>query len=178
MERAFSQTKRLITQRESLSLRSLTGLRVGREHIKTYGTTNAVKITPSLLASHINSRNKYHERLEKEKKEKIRKEKEAKEGREVSRKRRMEEEDKRDFETKTRKFEDEEKTLRDGLKFDRVQLTEIDQRIAGSQIAAQIHSSIALRRKLVENIDEKQKKLDSICQEKYKLAKKRAEKKK
>ena len=178
VERAFSQTKRLITKRESLSLRSLTGLRVGREHIKTFGNANSVDITPSLLASHVNSRNKYRDRLEKEKREKISREKDAKQERENFLKRRKEEEDKKDYESKKKKFEDEEKTLRDGLKFDKVQLSEIDQRIEKSQIVAEIHSSMALRRKLVENINEKQNKLDSVCQQKYKMVANRAEHKK
>ena len=159
-----------------MSLSTLTGLRVGREAIQSYGGADNVPLTSALISSHINARSKYHERIEKEKKEKEDREKSVRQDGEASRKRKAQEEEKEEFTAKTKRYEEEEKALKAELKYDEASLSEIDQRIAKTLVPAEIHSKIAIRKKMVENISEKKKKLEKITEKKYKLAKARANK--
>lgn len=167
---------RFITSREMMSLQTLTGLRVAREAIQSHGGADNVNISSSLISSHVNARAKYHERLDKERKEKEEKEKYIRENREAARKRKAQEEEKEEFNAKIKRYETEEKALKAELKEDEKALSEIDHHIANTSVPAIIHSKISIRKKVVECIAEKKKKLEDIVETKYKLAKSRANK--
>ena len=96
-ERGFSQTKLLVESRECMSLSTLIGLKVGREEIKTFGHADTVPITSALKASHQSAHHKYRERLERDKKEKSKKDLEVLQNREATQKRRLEEEEKQEY---------------------------------------------------------------------------------
>ena len=98
VERSFSRSKRLIHGRECISLATLKAQRVGQEVLGTYGGTNKVPLTPSLVSSHFQAHFKYMERLEKEKKEREQSEATIRHERELKRKREAEAEAKAEFE--------------------------------------------------------------------------------
>merc|ERR1719245_2277139 len=91
VERGFSETRRLVTSRESISLASLTGRKVGKEALNRYGHACDVPISTPLVVSHVNARRKYHERLENEKKEKEAARKRIRDDLEATRKRKAQE---------------------------------------------------------------------------------------
>ena len=100
VERGFSQTKMFLESRESLTLKSLLGLRVAKEAINYYGGASNVPITPTLLAKQTQARSSYHKRLEEEKKEKLAKETARKAEQELQKKRAAEAEEGAKFESK------------------------------------------------------------------------------
>ena len=84
----------------------------------TYGGTNKVPLTPTLVASHIQAHSKYRERVEREEKEKAQTEASIRLERDLKRKREADKEAKAEFDTKLKKYEDEESKLVNQLKFD------------------------------------------------------------
>ena len=68
-------------------------------------------------------------------------------------------------------MEDDEKELRTELKYHKINLSDIDEKLVNAKLPAQITALMIPRKKLVETIDLVQKKLDKICDQKYKLVK-------
>ena len=178
VERGFSETKRLVSSRESISLATLTGRKVGNEVVKRYGGATNVPISTPLVISHVNARRVYRERLENEKKERERARKQIRDEAAATRKRRAEEKEESDFRSKLKKLEDEEKHIRDILKADQAQKLELDHRMSHPSGLAAMKSAFALSKQLSDGMDKKRAKLDELSKQKLKLVQSRANKKK
>ena len=150
---------------------SLTGLRVGKETVSLYGKTNNVPIPHSLIVAHSNARQKYYERVENEKKEKAREKEEIRAKMQAGEKRKAEEKDRSDYLSKKKRFEDEEKEIRDVLKFDETRRKEFSMRLdnASNMSTAEIKSALALQKQIDESIAKKRAELEAIEKKKYKL---------
>ena len=169
VERGFSLSKLLLDSRERLSLQSLFAQRVTKEVVTFYGGAENVPITPSLVASHASARYKYRERIEKEQREKKEFEKEVVAEREQAPKRQAEAEKKADYEAKKKRYNDEETSLREQLKFDEIRLTEIESRAEKTKNIEELRSSMAAQKQLREALKVKRTKLDGVIKKKVKL---------
>jgi len=172
VERGFSHSKRVVTHRESLSLASLMGQRIGLEVIRHYGGADKVEVTPNLIVDHNRARQQYHERIEKEKREKERTDAEIRRENELKRQREAEESEKVDYETKKKRFEKDEAQLRDDIKFAEVRLSELEERSGKTKIQADYLSALSGIKLLREDLRKKRNNLDKMSAEKSKLVEK------
>ena len=167
-----------MTSRESISLASLTGRKVGKEAVNRFGHACNVPISTPLVCSHINARRKYHERIENEKKEREAAKKKIRDDAEATRKRKAKEQEEADYQSKIKRIEGEEKEVRDTLKFDQARRKELEDRMTNTQDPAEMRSSFALLKPLSASIDKNRATLDELSKKKFKLAKSHANKKK
>ena len=167
-----SHTKRVVSHRESISLATLMGQRVGLEAIRHYGGADRVAVTPNLVADHKRARQQYHERIEKEKREKERTDAEIRQENELKRQREAEESEKVDYATKKKRFESDEANLRDDIQFTEARLSEIEERSGKTTNQKDYLSALSGINLLREDLRKKRKSLDKMSAEKSKLVEK------
>ena len=160
-----------------MSLATLTGLRVGKDIVSLYGKTNNVPIPPALVVSHINARQKYHDRIENEKKEKARERERIQGEMRAATKRKAEEKDTSDYLTKKKRLEDEEKEKRDILKFHETRRAEFSSRMENPSGLAEMKSAFALQKQIDDSIAKTRTEIETIVKKKYSLVESRANKK-
>ena len=136
-------------------------------------------ISTALVCSHINARTKYHDRIDNEKREQERARAQIRDELEATRKRKAEEEERSEYLAKVKKFEDEEKKIRDALKFNQTRREGLDQDMSRANISlTEMQSAYALSKQCSKNIEENRANLDELIKKKFKLVKSRANKQK
>ena len=161
-----------------MSLATLVGLRVGKETVSMYGSTKNVQIPPTLVASHINARTKYHERIENEKKEKAKERERIRAEVRAANKRKAEEQDMSGYLNKKKRLESEEKEMRNVLKFHETRRSEFSSRLETPNLKlAEIKSALALQKQIDETIAKTRSDIEAIVKQKYRLVESRANKK-
>ena len=135
----------------------------------TYGGTNKVPLTPTLVASHIQAHSKYRERVEREEKEKAQTEASIRLERDLKRKREADKEAKAEFDTKLKKYEDEESKLVNQLKFDETRLSGLEDTAEKTKIDSEKISSYKAAKLLREGMKKTQQTVDKIRCDKLKL---------
>ena len=128
-----------------------------------------IPITPALVSDHVRAHQKYRERLEKEKREKMRQEKEIRRENELRRKREADQLAKSDFETKKKRYNEDESQLRQKIQFDEVRLTELEDRADNTTVKAEYTSARAAIKLLREGLKQSRLELDNLSAEKSKL---------
>ena len=136
-------------------------------------------ISTALVCSHTNARTKYHDRIDNEKREQERARAQIRDELEATRKRKAEEEERSEYLAKVKKFEDEEKKIRDALKFNQTRREGLDQDMSRANISlTEMQSAYALSKQCSKNIEENRANLDELIKKKFKLVKSRANKQK
>ena len=165
----FSRTKRLLHARESISLQSLIAQRVAQEAIGLNGGANNVKITPGLVASHKLAHQRNCERLAKQKRESEQRDRDQMAENDARRKRKAEEAERVDFETKKKALDEEEKSLSKELQFDDVRLTGLVDTAINTKNPTESKSAMTAAKLLRGGMKTKQERLDKIRADKLKL---------
>lgn len=169
VERGFNLSKQMVDSREKVSLETLCAERVIKEAVTFYGGPENVPITPALVAHHVNARQVYRTRLEKEQREKKEHEADVQADKEKLRQKQAQEERRAQYNDKKRKLEEEEKTLREELKYDEAVLKEREKAAETTQDAVEMRSAVSHAKQLRQAVAQKREKLDRVLSKKIKL---------